>query len=46
MDPQGVRALAGVLRTPAPDRGVLLVTHDHALLAEVCSRTVEVARWV
>jgi len=45
MDRQGIRALAEVLRTPAPDRGILLVTHDHALLAAVCGRTVEVARW-
>ena len=45
MDPQGVRALAEVLKTPPGDRGVVLVTHDHALLAEVCSRTVEVTRW-
>ncbi len=45
MDPQGVAALAEVLRAPAADRGILLVTHDHALLDKVCSRTVEVARW-
>ena len=45
MDPQGVRALAGVLKAPPPDRGIVLVTHDHSLLAEVCSRTVEVVRW-
>jgi ATPase subunit of ABC transporter with duplicated ATPase domains len=45
MDRQGVQALAEVLKAPLPDRGVLLVTHDHALLSAVCGRTVEVARW-
>ena len=45
MDRQGVAALAEVLKAHLPDRGVLLVTHDHALLAAVCGRTVEVARW-
>jgi zinc transport system ATP-binding protein len=45
MDPQGVRTLAEMLKIPPQDRGVLLVTHDHALLSEVCSRTVEVTRW-
>lgn len=44
MDRQGVAALAEALRAPSPGRGILLVTHDHALLAAVCGRTVEVAR--
>lgn len=44
MDPPTVRMLGEILTGSPPDRGVLLVTHDLAFAARVCTRLVEVGR--
>jgi zinc transport system ATP-binding protein len=42
MDPGAIAALTGLLITAREGRGVLIVSHEHALLQRVCTRVVEV----
>lgn len=46
LDPESTSTLAHILRDQAGIRTVLVVSHDREFMTEVCTRVVEVRRWI